>query len=75
MEAPNLGLTTPYRSEIGMRIPLLAGAVGRDLLARLKDAEVDDILTGNKFRRFRPNSCVGKDKFKYRLFKNNSQKK
>lgn len=51
-------------SEIGMRIPLLAGAGGRVLLAQLRDAEVDDILAENELKKFTPNSCVSKDKFK-----------
>jgi IclR family KDG regulon transcriptional repressor len=51
-------------SEIGMRIPLLAGAGGRVLLAQMSDAEVDDILSRNKFEKFTPNSCVNKNKYK-----------
>jgi len=51
-------------SEIGMRIPLLAGAAGRVLLAQLSDAEVADILSKNKLEKFTPNSCVNKNKFK-----------
>jgi IclR family KDG regulon transcriptional repressor len=51
-------------SEIGMRIPLLAGAAGKVLLAQMSDAEVDDILSRNKFEKFTPNSCVKKNKYK-----------
>jgi IclR family KDG regulon transcriptional repressor len=51
-------------SEIGMRIPLLAGAGGRVLLAQLSDAEVDDILSKNRLEKFTPNSCVNKNKYK-----------
>ncbi|UCE54579.1 MAG: IclR family transcriptional regulator [Desulfobacterales bacterium] len=51
-------------SEIGMRIPLLAGAGGRVLLAQLSEAEVDDILSKNKLEKFTPNSCVNKNKYK-----------
>jgi IclR family KDG regulon transcriptional repressor len=51
-------------SEIGMRIPLLAGAGGKVLLAQMSDAEVDDILSKNKFEKFTPNSCVNKNKYK-----------
>ena len=64
MEPTNLGLTMPCRSEIGMRIPLLAGAGGWVLPIQLKDAEMDDILAENELRNFMPNSCVGKEKFK-----------
>jgi IclR family KDG regulon transcriptional repressor len=51
-------------SEIGMRIPLLAGAGGKVLLAQMSDAEVDDILSKNKFKKFTPNSCVNKNKYR-----------
>jgi IclR family KDG regulon transcriptional repressor len=51
-------------SEIGMRIPLLAGAGGRALLAQMSSAEVNAILSKNKLEEFTPNSCVNKDKYK-----------
>ena len=51
-------------SEIGMKIPLLAGAGGRAFLAQLSDAEVDEILLINKLKRFTPNACVNKKKYK-----------
>ena len=50
-------------SEIGMRIPLLAGAGGRAFLSQLPDTEVDDILSKNDLRRFTPNACVNKKKY------------
>ncbi|MEJ2727277.1 MAG: IclR family transcriptional regulator [Deltaproteobacteria bacterium] len=50
-------------SEIGMRIPLLAGAAGKVLLAQMSEVEVDDILSRNKFEKFTPNSCVNKNKY------------
>ena len=51
-------------SEIGMRIPLLAGAGGKALLAQLSDGEVDEILSKNELKRFTPFSCVSKRKYK-----------
>jgi IclR family KDG regulon transcriptional repressor len=51
-------------SEIGMKIPLLAGAGGRAFLAQLSDAEVDEILLTNELKRFTPNACVDKKKYK-----------
>jgi IclR family KDG regulon transcriptional repressor len=51
-------------SEIGMRIPLFAGAGGKVLLAQLSDDEVDDILSKNELQKFTPNSCVNKKKYK-----------
>jgi len=51
-------------SEIGMKIPLLAGAGGRVLLAQLGDDQVNDILAQNELKKFTPNSCVNKKKYK-----------
>jgi IclR family KDG regulon transcriptional repressor len=56
-------------SEIGMKIPLLAGAGGKVLLAQLPDAEVDDILSKNELQKFTPNSCVKKKKYKEMVIK------
>lgn len=51
-------------SEVGMRLPLFAGAAGRALLAQLRDEEVDDILANNELEQFTPNSCVNKKLYK-----------
>ncbi|MFC1883824.1 IclR family transcriptional regulator [Thermodesulfobacteriota bacterium] len=51
-------------SEIGMRIPLLAGAGGRVLLSQLPDSEINEILSNNGLKKFTPNSCVNKNKYK-----------
>ena len=51
-------------SEIGMKIPLLAGAGGRAFLAQLPDAEVDEILSTNQLKKFTPNACVNKKRYK-----------
>jgi IclR family KDG regulon transcriptional repressor len=56
-------------SEIGMRIPLFAGAGGKVLLAQLSDDEVDDILSKNELQKFTPNSCVNKKKYKEMVIK------
>jgi IclR family KDG regulon transcriptional repressor len=56
-------------SEIGMRIPVFAGAAGKVLLAQLSDAELDDILAKNDLQKFTPNSCVNKKKYKEMLIK------
>jgi IclR family KDG regulon transcriptional repressor len=50
-------------SEIGMRIPLLAGAGGRVLLSQLPDSEINEILSKNGLKKFTPNSCVNKHKY------------
>ena len=51
-------------SEIGMRIPLLAGAGGTALLAQLSERDVDEILSTSELKRFTPFSCVSKRKYK-----------
>ena len=51
-------------SEVGMRIPLLAGAGGKALLSLLPDAEIDRILSQNKLKKFTPFSCTNKKKYK-----------
>ncbi len=51
-------------SEIGMRIPLLAGAGGKVLLSLLSDDEIDGILSKNKLKSFTPNSLTDKKKYK-----------
>jgi len=51
-------------SEIGMRIPLLAGAGGKVLLAQMSDPEVDDILSRNELQQFTPASCVNRKKYR-----------
>ena len=41
-------------SEVGMRIPLLAGAAGKVLLAQMSNDEVNNILSKNKLEKFTP---------------------
>jgi IclR family KDG regulon transcriptional repressor len=51
-------------SEVGMRIPLLAGAGGKALLSLLPDDEIDRILLKNDLKPFTPFSCTDKRKYK-----------
>ena len=51
-------------SEIGMKLPLLAGAGGKALLSQLSDNEIDKILSQNKLKKFTRFSCVKKQKYK-----------
>ena len=51
-------------SEVGMRIPLLAGAVGKALLSQLSDDEIDKILSKNELKKFTPFSCADKKQYK-----------
>jgi IclR family KDG regulon transcriptional repressor len=51
-------------SEIGKRVPLIAGASGLALLSQLPDEEIDDYLSQNKLERFTRFSCVNKKKYR-----------
>ena len=50
-------------SEIGMRMPLMAGAGGKVLLSQLDDDEIENILSQNPLKRFTRFSCVDKNKY------------
>ena len=51
-------------SEIGMRLPLLAGAGGKVLLSQLPEDELDTILSKNELKKFTPFTCADPIKFK-----------
>jgi len=51
-------------ADIGTRYPLLGGAAGKALLSQLSDAEIDEILSKNKLKRFTRYTCVHKKKCK-----------
>jgi IclR family KDG regulon transcriptional repressor len=50
-------------SEIGMRLPLLAGAGGKAMLSQMPEEEIDRILSKNGLERYTRHSVV--DKIKY----------
>ncbi len=50
-------------SEIGIRIPLFAGAHGQALLSLQSDDEINKIFSHNKLKRFTRYSCVDKKKY------------
>ena len=56
-------------SEVGMRLPLLAGAGGKALLSQLPDAEIDRILSENELRKFTPQTCVDKAEYRKAIMK------
>jgi len=56
-------------SEVGMRMPLLAGAGGKALLAQLHDSELDRILSENELRKFTTLSCVDKTEYRKTIMK------
>lgn len=51
-------------SEIGLSIPLLAGAIGKVFLSQMSDQEVDSILSREKLKRYTPFSCANVVKYK-----------
>lgn len=51
-------------SDVGVRLPVYAGAVGRALLCQLADSELDEVLAEIELERFTPTACVDKTKFK-----------
>jgi IclR family KDG regulon transcriptional repressor len=51
-------------AEIGMRLPLLAGAGGKALLSQLSNPEIDQILSANSLKKFTAKTCTNKKVFK-----------
>ncbi len=51
-------------SEVGMRLPLLAGAGGKALLSLFSEKEIDKTLSSHKLKKFTPNSNVNKTAYK-----------
>jgi IclR family KDG regulon transcriptional repressor len=45
-------------SQVGMAIPLAAGASGKVLLSQLSDRELDQFLSKRKLKKFTPASCI-----------------
>jgi len=56
-------------AEIGMRLPLLAGAGGKAILSQMSDDEIDRILSKNVLRQFTRYSSIDKIKYKNMLKK------
>ena len=56
-------------SEVGMRLPLIAGAGGKALLSQLSDSKLHEILSSNGLRRFTPHTCMDRAKFKQAVLK------
>jgi DNA-binding IclR family transcriptional regulator len=51
-------------SEIGMRMPALAGAGIKAMLSQLSDEEIDEILARTELKKYTPNSIVDKAAYK-----------
>ncbi len=56
-------------SEVGMRLPLLAGAGGKALISQLPDDVIDQILLENNLRPYTPYSITDKTLFKNEIMK------
>ncbi len=56
-------------SEIGMRLPLLAGAGGKAMLSQISDREIDRILSKNGLQRYTRHTVVDKIRYKKMLQK------
>jgi DNA-binding IclR family transcriptional regulator len=56
-------------SEIGMRLPLTAGAGGKALLSQLANQDIDRILNANTLKRFTAKTCTNKSQFKKQVIK------
>jgi IclR family KDG regulon transcriptional repressor len=56
-------------SEIGMKIPLVAGSHGRALLSQLSDPQLDEILSENKINPFTSRSLTGRNRLKREIQK------
>jgi DNA-binding IclR family transcriptional regulator len=51
-------------SDVGMRLPLLAGAGGKALLSQLSEREIEKVLSNGSLTRFTPKTCSHKEKYK-----------
>ncbi len=58
------GLKFKISLDIGIQIPLLAGAHGKAILSQLADEELNDLLSTVELRDFTPHSCVSGAEYK-----------
>jgi IclR family KDG regulon transcriptional repressor len=56
-------------SEVGMRVPLLAGAGGKAMLSQIPDSHIDRILAHQKLKKYTPLTCVDKDEYREAILK------
>ena len=55
-------------SEIGMQMPILAGAGIKAMLSQLSDEEIDEILARTELKKYTPHSLVDKAAYKKEIF-------
>jgi IclR family KDG regulon transcriptional repressor len=56
-------------ADVGMQLPLLAGAGGKALLSQLPDQEIDRILKHHPLKKFTPQTCVDKACYKKEILR------
>jgi IclR family KDG regulon transcriptional repressor len=56
-------------SEIGMQMPVLAGAGIKAMLSQLPDKEIDEILARTELKRYTPHSIIDKTVYKEEILK------
>jgi IclR family KDG regulon transcriptional repressor len=55
-------------SEIGMQMPVLAGAGIKAMLSQLSDEEIDEILARTELKRYTPNSIIDKATYRAEIY-------
>lgn len=56
-------------AEIGMQMPILAGAGIKAMISQLADEEIDEILARSELKRYTPNSITDKSVYKNEILK------
>jgi IclR family KDG regulon transcriptional repressor len=51
-------------TDVGVKMPLLAGAHGRALMSQLSDEEIDQVLAQSELKRLTPHSCTDQEEYK-----------
>jgi len=60
-------------AEVGMQMPVLAGAGIKAMLAQLADGEIDEILARTELKRYTPHSIVDRAAYKEEIFRVRTQ--
>ena len=69
LDKAEAALDLKISSDVGMRLPLLAGAGGKALLSQLSDQEIDDILSKNNLKKFTRHTCIDKKAYRGSIMK------
>lgn len=60
-------------SEIGLQMPILAGAGIKAMLSQLPDEEIDDILARTELKKYTPYSIIGRETYKQEILEVRNQ--